>query len=243
VMPVTSIRFAGLTFRLCRWDEMINLPPFAIIVTVNAEFIAIAHKNPRFMSIINSNFATIDGQIPFFFARVLARPKNTHLEKISGSDLTLKLLENSKASGKKIFFLGAAEESNAKAVEVARTKYGATAAGYSPPLATYPFQLDWILQCRDQIAEYAPHYLFVAFGAPKQEFWMDDESGWLREIGVEICIGCGGSIDFISGAVRRAPVIIQRMGLEGLYRTFKDPSFTRIKKLCRSFKALLHVCK
>ena len=68
--------------------------------------------------------------------------------------------------------------------------------------------------------------LFVALGAPKQEMLI---SKLKQEMRNTIFIGVGGSFDVWSGAVRRAPEIYQKLGLEWLYRTIKEPSrFKRI---------------
>jgi len=214
-----------------------------MIVTVNAYFIAIAHKNERFARIINSNYATFDGKIPFLIARLLARPRNAPIEKISGSDLVPRLLQEAGSAGKRVFMLGAAPESNAIAVEIARSRYRVCAEGYSPPWKEYPFTPQWRDECRRRILAFRPHVLLVALGAPKQEFWMDDEREWLQEAGVELCIGCGGSLDFLSGKIRRAPVWVQELGLEGVYRLLVEPKWFRMKRLLASFIMFRYVFK
>ncbi|MFT7721732.1 MAG: WecB/TagA/CpsF family glycosyltransferase [Roseateles sp.] len=206
-----------------------------MVVTVNADFIVTAHKNPRFARIINENASTFDGQVPFVLARHFAQPRDTPIEKISGSDLVPELLASAARQGRRVLLLGAAADSNAEATRIARERYGAQVEGYSPPLAAYPFPNDWRDACRHRIDAFRPHYIFVALGAPKQEFWMDDEQDWLADRGVELCIGCGGSLDFLSGEIRRAPRWVQRAGLEGVYRTLSEPKLFRLKRLLRSF--------
>ena len=62
--------------------------------------------------------------------------------------------------------------------------------------------------------------LFVAFGFPKQEQWMNEH---LDRIPVRVMMGVGGSFDYISGKIPRAPKIIQAIGLEWLYRLLRQP--------------------
>jgi N-acetylglucosaminyldiphosphoundecaprenol N-acetyl-beta-D-mannosaminyltransferase len=62
--------------------------------------------------------------------------------------------------------------------------------------------------------------LLVALGIPKQEKWIRRH---LDELGVPVCVGIGGSLDVIAGKVSRAPLWMQRSGLEWLYRTFREP--------------------
>jgi N-acetylglucosaminyldiphosphoundecaprenol N-acetyl-beta-D-mannosaminyltransferase len=71
------------------------------------------------------------------------------------------------------------------------------------------------------IAAAKPDVLFVAFGVPKQEKWIRHH---LSELGVSVAIGVGGSFDVISGRLKRAPVWMQRAGLEWLYRVLREPS-------------------
>jgi N-acetylglucosaminyldiphosphoundecaprenol N-acetyl-beta-D-mannosaminyltransferase len=62
--------------------------------------------------------------------------------------------------------------------------------------------------------------LLVAFGNPKQDKWIHMHS---RELGVPVSIGVGGTLDFISGETKRAPMWMQRSGLEWLYRLLQEP--------------------
>ena len=68
--------------------------------------------------------------------------------------------------------------------------------------------------------------MFVALGAPKQEFFISELK---EQMPNTIFIGVGGSFDVWSGITKRAPKIWQKLGLEWLYRTLKEPSrFKRI---------------
>ena len=67
--------------------------------------------------------------------------------------------------------------------------------------------------------------LFVAFGSPKQEIWIADN---LNKIPAKVVVGVGGSFDFISGKVPRAPKFVRNLGLEWLFRLIIQP--WRIKR-------------
>lgn len=62
--------------------------------------------------------------------------------------------------------------------------------------------------------------LFVAFGAPKQEFWISEN---LEKIPVKIAIGVGGAFDYISGRIPRAPFFVRKLGMEWLFRLILQP--------------------
>ena len=66
-----------------------------------------------------------------------------------------------------------------------------------------------------------PHVLLVAYGAPKQELWIDRVGDRLN--GVAVAIGVGGSFDYLTGRVPRAPLWMRRVGIEWLFRLARQP--------------------
>jgi N-acetylglucosaminyldiphosphoundecaprenol N-acetyl-beta-D-mannosaminyltransferase len=173
----------------------------------------------------------------------MGKPKRVEFEKISGSDFAYSLLAHATSHGKRVFFLGAAEQTNLAAREIAKQQYGIEIDGYSPPLQDYPFRTDWLADTMERIRAFKPHYLFVALGMPKQEYWIDDHRDVLQDLGVEIAIGCGGTLDFISGRIRRAPRWVQSAGLEGVYRLLVERKLFRLKRLLRSFRVFFAVLR
>ena len=89
---------------------------------------------------------------------------------------------------------------------------------YSPPLA--PLEKMDHEDIRRRISEVKPDIVLVAFGCPKQEKWI---SMHYRTLGVPVCVGVGATIDFIAGAVRRAPLWMQKCGLEWVWRMLMEP--------------------
>jgi len=80
--------------------------------------------------------------------------------------------------------------------------------------------------------------LFVAFGAPKQEFWINENLG---KIPVKIAIGVGGAFDYLSGKTPRAPSFVRSIGLEWLFRLINQP--WRIKRQLALFEFIYLVFK
>ena len=230
-----TVKFAGLLFRgLRRADLFPHEHAFKFIVTVNADFVVNAARDARFKQLISSNHATFDGQVTWWLARLLGKPRGVAFEKISGSSFAYALLEHAAMHGLRVFFLGASSTVNEAAVHAARARYRVDVTGYSPDFTTYPGTAQWNTDILDRVKAHAPHILFVAFGSPKQEFWIDDHHRILEDAGVRLAIGCGGTLDFLAGTVRRAPVTVQRLGLEGVYRLAMQPSWFRLKRLGRS---------
>jgi N-acetylglucosaminyldiphosphoundecaprenol N-acetyl-beta-D-mannosaminyltransferase len=118
-----------------------------------------------------------------------------------------------------VFFLGATEEANQQAVAKLRSRFpDLNVSYYSPPFR--PLQEldhDEIIR-RIRLAK--PDLLFVAFGCPKAEKWI---AMHYRELGVPVAIGVGATIDFLAGRVKRAPLWMQRGGLEWIYRLIQEP--------------------
>ena len=69
------------------------------------------------------------------------------------------------------------------------------------------------------LSDARPDFLFVAFGCPRQDFWIQEH----KDLNIPVSIGVGGSFDLLSGAIRRAPRWMQRSGLEWAYRLSREP--------------------
>lgn len=70
------------------------------------------------------------------------------------------------------------------------------------------------------VAAYKPHLIFVAFGSPSQELWIERHK---KEFTGSVIMGVGGAFDYLSGNIARPPIFIQKLGLEWLYRLFRQP--------------------
>jgi len=230
-----SLEFAGLTFKGLHAVDLFPEPGvFKFIVTANADFIVISFRSPRFANLISNNIATIDGQVPLWLARIFGKPRNMDFEKISGSSFAYDLLQHAADNRLRVFFLGASPAVNDLATRIVREQYDINVIGFSPPLTTYPIALEWNEDVLARIKKHSPHILFVALGTPKQEYWIEENMQAIKDAGVQVAIGCGGTLDFIAGAITRAPVWVQNAGLEGLYRLAMQPSWFRVKRLARS---------
>ncbi len=229
----------GLKFRGLRKKDLFR-DDFVFVITVNAEIFSLASENRRLKKIIIDNWATIDGIIPYIIAKLRCKAKN--FEKISGADFIYDICKHAEQRGEKVFLLGAQEKVNRKAIVKLKSKFpNLKISGYSPPFHPYPFPEEEEKKIRRIIKREKPGYLVVAFGPPKQEFWIDDNKEFLKELGVKLAIGVGGTLDMVSGKEMRAPRIVQKMGFEWLWRTFQNPA--RVKRLGRVFSTLKYMFK
>lgn len=71
-----------------------------------------------------------------------------------------------------------------------------------------------------EINEKSPHILLVAFGAPRQELWIDR---YFSDLEVPVIIGVGGLFDFFSGRIPRAPLWVRKIGMEWIFRLIQEP--------------------
>lgn len=231
-----SIQFANLTFGGLRREKILEeTGSLKLIVTVNAEIIVEANRNPNLARAINANVATLDGQWPYVLARIRSGRKD--IEKISGSDFSYELCEMAAARGHRVFLLGARPEVNAEAQRRLHSRLQLAISGYSPSEHRFPFPPELDAEILRRVTEWHPAVLIVAFGAPKQELWMAQHRLELEGLGVRWCLGAGGSLDFIAGNIPRAPVFMQRAGLESLWRLALEPRL-RFRRILRALRFL-----
>ena len=84
--------------------------------------------------------------------------------------------------------------------------------------------------------------LFVCLGAPDQEIWINQYLRFLPNI--KTALGVGGTFDFLSGSVERAPQIIRDLGMEWFYRLYQEPKrLSRIKNATAVFLLTCHKWK
>lgn len=141
--------------------------------------------------------------------------------RVAGSTLLVTLSGAAAASGHSIFLLGGDEGTAEAAAESLQSKFpGLRVAGtYCPPIG---FERDnrQMDHMRQSIAASRPDIVFVGLGFPKQERLI----AILRPLASKAWwMGVGISFSFVSGRVRRAPVWMQRCGLEWAHRMVQDP--------------------
>lgn len=231
---IHTIEFANLIFRGLT-KEILFRPEsdIKIVIPINAELIVLANEDEKFKRIINENYAVFDGQIPYVIAKI--KNRNSYIKKISGSGFIYDICNYSKINKKRIFLLGGFKESNKISIEKIRM-LGIETDGFSPTYKPYPFEKEHNEDILKRIGYFGPDFLFVGFGARKQEFWINENKQALRDIGVKCAIGCGGTFEMFSGKYKRCPKSIQMIGFEGVYRFIIEPKWFRLKRLFISFK-------
>lgn len=177
------------------------------IVTPNPEIVVRANRDENFKNVLNSaEISLADGVGVVIASKILGEAIQA---RITGADfmenLCLKLSKQPVITG----FLGGVPGVAEMAAECLREKYPGLKVGY----AYHTWE-------KKRLQDKKLDILFVAFGAPIQEEWMYEH---IQKEDVFCAMGVGGSFDFITGRVSRAPEAVRRLGLEWLFRLLVQP--------------------
>jgi N-acetylglucosaminyldiphosphoundecaprenol N-acetyl-beta-D-mannosaminyltransferase len=152
-------------------------------------------------------------------------------ERVAGSDMVFRLFEQAGEHGWKVYFLGSDTETlnNTKQILAERYPKMNVVGTFSPPFGTVD---SWPNEAiLEDVKATKPDLLLVAVGCPKQEYWI---SKYYKDAGVPLSIGIGASLDFICGTQVRAPIWIQKIGMEWCWRMLSDPK-RLVKRYAKDF--------
>lgn len=189
-----------------------NRPHLA--VTPNPEMIQRAEKDPEFSKVLaDADLVLPDGIGVIYAAKILGRPLKG---RVPGVDFASALMGKIAGTDKRLFLLGAKPGVAEEAAKRLTARYPGlnicgTHDGY--------FQDD--APVVEAIRASKADVVFVCLGFPRQEKWIAAHGA---EAGAKLYIGLGGSLDVFAGKVDRAPEKMQKLGLEWLYRLYKEPS-------------------
>lgn len=198
------------------------------ITGINIEQIAYTNKYPEFKKYINnSDIVNIDGVSVYCYLKLKGY-------KLRGrtlcADIFQRLLENANNNCRSIYLLGAKQETLETLTQVILQQYeniqivGSHNGYFTDEQAIV-----------NDIAAKHPDYLFIGMPSPFKERFI---TIYKESLQAGICFGVGGMFDIMAGNVKRAPQMIQRLGLEWLYRITQNP----VKHTQRVWQALLPCC-
>jgi N-acetylglucosaminyldiphosphoundecaprenol N-acetyl-beta-D-mannosaminyltransferase len=214
---VHACPFDDMTQAIVRTGAFGEEPQY--VVTPNVQHIVLLATDQYLRRIYSeAAFVLPDGVSILLAARLLGQRIP---QRIAGVDMFEALCRQAASEALRVFLLGGRPGSAEKAAARLQAQYpGLIVCGTCcPPLGfeNDPSQQDDI-EARIKAAH--PHFLFVALGAPKQEYWIYEHA---RKLGVPISMGVGGSFEMVAGVVPRAPLWLQDIGLEWLYRLAREP--------------------
>jgi N-acetylglucosaminyldiphosphoundecaprenol N-acetyl-beta-D-mannosaminyltransferase len=189
------------------------------VVTANAQFYVLAEERQDFRECIQgADYVCADGVSIVLACKWLGRAKAT---RIPGVDLVSDLCKEAAGVGLKVFFLGGNPGSAERSAAILTERFpGLQVAGISCPPKGFQSNPEILGKVLSEVQESQAAILFVALGAPSQEFFIQDH---VRPMNIPVAIGIGGSLDILAGEFKRAPEYVQRLGLEWAYRLAQEP--------------------
>lgn len=159
-----------------------------------------------------------DGYSIVYASKFIGTPLKS---RVAGPDLMEKFIEKASEKGYKNFFLGAKKGVSKKMSDILLKKYpGLKICGiYSPPFGEFTVRENE--KIISLVNKSKADVLWVSLGCPKQEKWILENK---ERLNVPVSAGIGAAFDFLSGNIRRAPKIIQRLRLEWFFRFLQEPS-------------------
>ncbi len=187
------------------------------VVTVNPEFVMLAHRNAKFAQILaKSDLATADG-VGVASARLIMGGKEH--DRITGVDLIENLCKMASDKPIRIGYLGGFGGVAGEVAKRQTQKYPGLKVVYAKP-GEPTMSHDLKLKSEfDSVGRV--DVLFVAYGMGKQEFWIDRMKD---KLDIGLYIGVGGAFDYLAGKKFRAPLFLQKIGFEWFWRLMLDPA-------------------
>ncbi len=185
-----------------------------LVYFINAHCFNVSLKNKNYLKALHqAHFVFNDG----IGIKIGARFAGIDLiENMNGTDLIPKIIHLACEKSKSIFLLGAKEGIAIKAADNLRKRYpginivGTSSGFFSDSSAVV-----------EEINKSGAELLIVGMGVPRQELWLADHQSKLET--VKIAVAGGAILDFLSETVKRAPLWMQKAGIEWLYRFYQEP--------------------
>lgn len=184
-------------------------------VSVNAAKVVECARNPELAKFVRGcALVNADGQSVIWAARLLGRPLP---ERVPGIDLMQALIAAAEREGLRVFILGARREVLAEALDTIRGEHPELVVAGARDGYFSAAEEDAVVE---EIRAASADILFVAMSSPRKELFLDNRR---RRLGVPFAMGVGGAIDVIAGHTARAPLWMQRLGVEWLFRLAQEP--------------------
>lgn len=186
-----------------------------MVFAPNTEFIMMAQRDKEFYDILKkADLATPDSVGVMMGGK---KQKKPFKQRIPGQAYFRKVLEVGEKENWTFYLLGGKGDVPRLAAENVKKDFpNINIVGYHEGF----FEKDSEEEVIAEINSLEPNVLFVAMGAPLQEKWIAKHQSELK---CDIAAGQGGTFDYEAGVIKRAPVIIQRLGIEWLWRLILQP--------------------
>jgi N-acetylglucosaminyldiphosphoundecaprenol N-acetyl-beta-D-mannosaminyltransferase len=197
-------------------DEMVARGARHHVALVAVHTVMSARRDPGLLAVYRrASLALADGVSMLWASRILGRPIPG---RVAGVELLRAFAGIAARKGYTFYLMGSGPQQVAESL--ARDNPGLIVVGTREPPHGPQVSPEVNRSIIEDINRARPDVLWVGLGAPKQDRWIADNLGELR---VKVAAGVGAAFDFCSGRLRRAPVWMQKAGLEWLFRFLMEP--------------------
>jgi len=220
-IKIMSLNYDNLSLLEAAADivEMASTRIKGIILPVNVDQLVVIEQNRNIKAIYKNALRIFaDGMPIVWLSIIIGKPLK---ERVTGSDLTPEICKYAANKNIKLFFFGAKPGIAERAARRMEEKYPGLQSidTYSPPMG-FENNEEEIRNAIKIINKSSPDILFLALGFPKQELFATKH---MTELNVGPIVSIGATLDFISGEVKRAPIILRKIGCEWLWRLMQEP--------------------
>ena len=206
------------------WDEVVSrIASWAahrqsrVVALCNVHSVVTASQEPAFQTVLSQADLALPDGAPVAWA--LRREGFSGQQRINGPDLTWRYLQVAEQLGQSVFFYGSTQDTLDRLMVTIKDSFPKLkiVGMESPPYRELSAEEDQAYV--DQINQSGANVLFVGLGCPKQEAWMAAHRGRIKAV----MLGVGAAFDYHAGTIQRAPVWMQKIGMEWFHRLLSEP--------------------
>ncbi|MBV1776599.1 WecB/TagA/CpsF family glycosyltransferase [Burkholderiaceae bacterium DAT-1] len=212
--PIDNLTWEIAVSRIFTWAKARESK---VVCICNTHSVVTAKSDKEFQYVLhNADMATADG---FPVAWLIRKIENNKQDRINGPDLMWECCKKASTEGISMYLYGGSQKTLSLLAEKLRTEFPdmVLAGFYSPPYRDLSDEEDQ--QIIDQINESGARIVWVGLGCPKQEKWMEQHRNNINAV----MVGVGAAFDYHAGTIQRAPLWMQRNGLEWFHRLCSEP--------------------
>lgn len=201
-------------------EELVQLGRGGHVVTANVDHMVLLRRDPAFRAAYSSAALRLIDGAPVAWLGWLAG--YGRLQRNTGADLLPRLCRAAAVAGWSVVLAGGPVDVAGRAADRLRDQLG-------DALQITAYEMGQIddravgeaaQMAAAELGRLKPALLFIGLGSPKQELWASRHASLLES---SVVVGCGAGIEFTAGTVRRAPRLLQRLGLEWAFRLAVEP--------------------
>ncbi len=215
-----KVNLLGFFISNCTYHELLEEIKKAIknrkgihIVTANAAMLTTAQRDNELKKcLFEADIITADGMSIIWATKFLGYPLK---ERVTGIDSIWRIIEQAEKFNQKIFLLGSEQSVIEKVVKTIKNKF--------PNLDLVGYRNGYFEKDEDVIAlikRCQANILLGGMGFSFQEKWI---CKYKKILNVPVIMGVGGSFDVIAGKLTRAPLWVQKIGMEWFFRLIQEP--------------------